>query len=71
MLNIASIIPAIDYLNKHLALIVTSSKYGRVIKAAIALRKRTLNRYYNSMGQSEIYWIMMSTSFNSCLLISS
>ena len=71
MLNIASIISAIDHLNKHLALIVTSPKYGRVIKAAIALRKKTLNRYYDSMDPSETYQIAISTSFNSHLLISS
>jgi hypothetical protein len=44
-----------DHLNKHLALIATSPKYGRVIKAAVALRKRTLNKYYNNMDQSKIY----------------
>ena len=71
MPNVVSIIPAMDHLDKHLALIATSPKYGRVIKAAVALRKKTLNRYYNSTDQSKIYQIVMSTSFNSHLLISS
>jgi hypothetical protein len=46
--NVASVIPAIDHLNKHLASIATSPNYGRAIKAAVALGKRTLNKYYNS-----------------------
>jgi hypothetical protein len=71
MPNIVSIIPAMDHLDEHLASIATSPKYGRVIKAAIALRKKTLNRYYDSIDQSKIYQIAMSTSFNSRLLISS
>jgi len=71
MPNVVSIIPAMNYLNEHLALIATSPKYGRVIKAAIALRKKTLNRYYDSMDQSETYQIAISTSFNYHLLISS
>ena len=71
MPNIVSIIPAMDHLDEHLASIATSPKYGRAIKAAIALRKKTLNRYYDSIDQSEIYRIAISMSFNSCLLISS
>ncbi len=44
-----------DHLDEHLASIATSLKYGRAIKAAIALGKRTLNKYYNSIDQSKIY----------------
>ena len=44
-----------DHLDKHLASIATSPKYGRAIKAAVALGKRTLNKYYNNTDQSEIY----------------
>ncbi len=59
--NIASVIPAMNHLNEHLALIATSPKYGQVIKAAIALRKKTLNRYYDHMDHSKVYRIAMST----------
>jgi hypothetical protein len=58
--NIASVISAMDHLDKHLASIATSPKYGRVIKAAIVLGKKTLNRYYNHMDHSEVYQIVMS-----------
>jgi hypothetical protein len=47
--NIASVIPTMDHLNEHLALIATSPKYGKVIKAAVALGKKTLNRYYDNI----------------------
>jgi len=49
-----------DHLDKHLASIATSPKYGQVIKAAIALGKKTLNRYYDHMDHSEVYQIAMS-----------
>ena len=58
--NVILVIPAMDYLDEHLTLVATSPKYGRAIKAAIALSKKTLNRYYDHMDQSEVYQIMMS-----------
>ena len=45
----ASVIPAMDHLDEHLASIATSLKYGRAIKATVALGKRTLNKYYDNM----------------------
>jgi len=45
--NVASVIPAMDHLDKHLASIATSPKYGQPIKAAVVLGNKTLNRYYN------------------------
>ena len=58
--NVASVIPAMDHLDKHLASIATSPKYGWAIKAAIALGKKTLNRYYDCTDHSEVYQIVMS-----------
>jgi hypothetical protein len=49
-----------DHLDEHLALVATSPKYGKAIKAAIALGKKTLNRYYDCTDQSEVYQITMS-----------
>ena len=66
--NIASVIPTMDHLDEHLASIATSPKYGRAIKAAVALGKRTLNRYYNSTDHSEVYHITMSMFVILCLL---
>jgi hypothetical protein len=68
---VASVIPTMDHLNEHLALIATSPKYSKAIKAAVALGKRTLNRYYDSIDHSEVYQIAMSTFFIPCLFISS
>jgi hypothetical protein len=67
----ASVIPAMDHLDEHLASIATSPKYSKAIKAAIALGKRTLNRYYDSTDHSKVYRIVMSTFFIPCLFISS
>ena len=58
--NIASVIPTMDHLDEHLASIATSLKYGRPIKAAIVLGKKTLNRYYNQTDHSKVYRIAMS-----------
>ena len=59
--NIASVIPTMDHLNEHLALIATSPKYGQAIKAAVALGKKILNRYYDHTDHSKVYQIAMST----------
>ena len=67
----ASVIPTMDHLDEHLTLIATSPKYRKVIKAAVVLRKRTLNRYYDSTDHSEVYQIAMSTFFIPRLFISS
>ena len=67
----ASVIPAMDHLDEHLASIATSPKYGRAIKAAVALGKRTLNKYYDNTDQSEIYRIAMSMFFFPHFFISS
>jgi hypothetical protein len=49
-----------DHLDEHLASVATSPKYGKAIKAAIVLGKKTLNRYYDHTDQSEVYRITMS-----------
>ena len=69
--NVASVIPAMDHLDEHLASIATSPKYGRAIKAAVALGKRTLNKYYDNTDQSKIYRIAMSMFFFPHFFISS
>lgn len=61
--NIASVIPAMDHLDEHLASAAISHKYDPAIRAAVAIGKKTLNRYYDWTDQSELYRIAMSTSF--------
>jgi hypothetical protein len=52
-----------DFLNKHLATAALDHKYPLAIKAALAICKRTLNRYYDKTDHSEVYRIAMSTYF--------
>ena len=60
-LNIASVIPAMDHLDEHLTMAAASHKYGPVLRAAVAIGKKTLNRYYDWTDHSELYWIAMGT----------
>ena len=57
------VIPAMDHIDEHLATAATDCIYPLAIKAAIAIGKRTLNRYYNQTDHSDIYWITMSKFF--------
>jgi hypothetical protein len=51
-----------NHLDKHLASAAASHKYDPAIRAAIAIRKKTLNRYYDWMDHLELYQIAMSMS---------
>jgi hypothetical protein len=57
--NIATIIPAMDHLDSKLATDASNNKYPISIKAALAIGKKTLNRYYDKTDQSEIFRIAM------------
>jgi hypothetical protein len=48
-----------DHIDEHLATAALSADYPRSIKAALAIGKTTLNRYYNKTDHSEIYRIAM------------
>lgn len=48
-----------DYLDDELTCKALDPEYSDAIKAAIALGKCTLNRYYNMTDHSEIYRIAM------------
>jgi len=58
--NIASVIPAMDHIDNHLATAAIDRVYSPAIRAALALGKWTLNRYYDRTDHSEIYRIAMS-----------
>jgi len=50
-----------DHIDTHLATAAQSNKYSTSIRAALAIGKRTLNRYYNKTDHSEVYRIAMCT----------
>jgi hypothetical protein len=49
-----------DHIDNHLATAAINHMYSPAIRAALALGKRTLNRYYDWTDHSEIYRIAMS-----------
>jgi hypothetical protein len=61
--NLATVILAMDHINKFVA---TSAErqYSPAIRAALAIRKKTINKYYNMTDHSEVYRIAMSMLFN-------
>ena len=61
--NIATVIPAMDHLDEHLTNATLNPKYPVSIKAAIAVGKKTLNRYYDKTDHSEVFRIAMGTYF--------
>ena len=48
-----------DHIDTHLATAARNPRYSPSIRAALALGKRTLNRYYNKTDHSEVYRIAM------------
>ena len=57
--NLSKFIPAMDYINKHLASGALNMAYLPTIQAFMLIRKRLLNKYYNMMDYSEVYRITM------------
>jgi hypothetical protein len=63
MPNLAAVIPAMDHIDKVLATASDSPyKFGPSIRAALAIGKTALNRYYNKTDHSEVYRIAMGMS---------
>ena len=48
-----------DHIDTHLATATQNTDYSPSIRAALAIGKQTLNRYYNKTDHSEIYRIAM------------
>jgi len=48
-----------DRIDEHLATSAENMRYSAAIRSALAIGKRTLNRYYNKTDHSEIYRIAM------------
>ena len=55
-----------DHIDEYLATASQNPKYSEAIRAALALGKRTINRYYDKTDHSEVYRIAMGKY--SCIL---
>jgi hypothetical protein len=53
-----------DHIDEHLTTAALSADYPKAIKAALAIGKKTLNRYYNKTDHSETFRIAMGMFFN-------
>ena len=58
-----------DHIDAHLATAARHRKYPYAIQAALAIGKKTLNRYYDKTDQSEIFRITMGMLFLSITLL--
>jgi len=58
--SISTVIPAMDHIDTHLATSLQDDSLSVALHAALAIGKKTLNRYYNKTDHSEIYRIAMS-----------
>jgi hypothetical protein len=58
--NIATVIPAMDRIDEVLASSALDVQFSVSIKAALALGKKTLNRYYSKTDMSDVYRTAMS-----------
>jgi hypothetical protein len=59
--NISTVIPAMDHIDEYMATASQNLDYSEATRAALALGKRTLNRYYDKTDHSEVYRIAMGT----------
>jgi hypothetical protein len=62
--NLAMVIPIMDHIDKHLATVSIDESSPLALKAALAIGKKTLNRYYDKTDQSEVYRIAMSNVYS-------
>jgi hypothetical protein len=58
--NLATVIPAMDHIDTHLATASKNLKFSPAIRASLALGKAHLNKYYGMTDHSEVYRIAMS-----------
>lgn len=60
--NLATVIPAMDHIDKVLATSLDSPyNFSIAIRAALAIGKIAMNRYYNKTDHSEVYRVSMGT----------
>lgn len=58
-----------DHIDQHLATAAIGNRYPLSIKAALAIGKKTLNRYYDKTDHSEVFRIAMGMVFLCCFII--
>jgi hypothetical protein len=61
--NLATVIPAMDHIDKVLATSSDRHQYSLSICAALFIGKNTINRYYHKTDHSETYRIAMGTYY--------
>jgi hypothetical protein len=59
--SLATVIPAIDFINDKLTAHAHDWTLSPAIKASLKLRKKTLNHYYSLTDSLEVYHIAMGT----------
>ena len=57
--NLASVIPAMDLMDREFTGYAHNPTYSAPIRTAIELAQKTLSRYYSSMDKSVLYRIAM------------
>ncbi|KIK73599.1 hypothetical protein PAXRUDRAFT_178003, partial [Paxillus rubicundulus Ve08.2h10] len=57
--NLATVIPAMDLIDKKLTTYSLNCKYSPTICAAVGLAKQTLNKYYQLTDKSKVYRMAM------------
>jgi hypothetical protein len=57
--NLATVIPAMDFINDKLTAHAHDRSFSPAIEASLELGKKTLNRYYSLTDLSEVYCVAM------------
>lgn len=57
--TVTTVIPHMDRIDRALTTDTTKLKFCTVIRAALLMGKRTLNRYYSKTDESELYRVAM------------
>ena len=57
--NLATVVPAMDMIDKHLTTDSLKRSLSVPIRAAVSVTKTTMNKYYTKTDHSEVYRIAM------------
>lgn len=58
--NLAVVIPSMDKIDETLSSWLVDTSLSAPVRAALAVAKKTLNRYYSLTDQADVYRIAMS-----------
>src|ERR1700722_19934437 len=62
--NLATVIPAMDHIDRVLATNAIESRSGLAVQAALSIGKKTSNHYYSKTDLSNIYRIAMGKYYH-------